>query len=132
MTSIVGIDLGTTNSGVSIVQNGVPVMLPNGDARITPSVVGYTPDGRWLVGTPARNQYIFDPDSQLICSAYGATQPAVTSKRTERRLHTNSCKYTLAAPRTQHTLHHLSLRFNVYPSNRLQPATAALASLPRL
>jgi molecular chaperone DnaK len=65
MTTIVGIDLGTTNSGVSVVQNGAPVILPNGDERITPSVVGYTPDGRWLVGTPARNQYVFDPDNTV-------------------------------------------------------------------
>ncbi len=65
MSVIVGIDLGTTNSGVSIVRNGVPVMLPNGDERIVPSVVGYAPDGRWLVGTPARNQYVFDPDNTV-------------------------------------------------------------------
>lgn len=65
MTTIVGIDLGTTNSGVSVVQDGVPVMLPNGEERITPSVVGCTSDGHWLVGTPARNQYIFDPDNTV-------------------------------------------------------------------
>lgn len=65
MTTIAGIDLGTTNSGISVVQNGIPVMLPNGSERITPSVVGCTPDGRWLVGTPARNQYIFDPDNTV-------------------------------------------------------------------
>lgn len=65
MNTIVGIDLGTTNSGVSVVRNGMPVMLPNGDERITPSVVGYTSDGRWLVGTPARNQYVLDPDNTV-------------------------------------------------------------------
>ncbi len=65
MSTIVGIDLGTTNSGVSIVRNGVPVMLPNGDERIVPSVVGYAPNGQWLVGTPARNQYVFDPDNTV-------------------------------------------------------------------
>ncbi|HOU12741.1 MAG TPA: Hsp70 family protein [Anaerolineae bacterium] len=65
MSKIVGIDLGTTNSGVAIVRNGIPVMLPNGDERITPSVVGYAPSGQWLVGTPARNQYVFDPDNTV-------------------------------------------------------------------
>jgi molecular chaperone DnaK len=65
MTEIVGIDLGTTNSGVSIVRNGAPQMLPHGDERIIPSVVGYTGDGKWLVGTPARNQYVFDPDNTV-------------------------------------------------------------------
>ncbi len=64
MSKIVGIDLGTTNSGVSIVQNGAPVILPNGSERIIPSVVGYsTVNKNWLVGTPARNQFVLDPDN---------------------------------------------------------------------
>ena len=62
MSVIVGIDLGTTNSGVAIVQNGAPQMLPHGDERIIPSVVGYAGRGQWLVGTPARNQYVLDPE----------------------------------------------------------------------
>ena len=62
---IVGIDLGTTNSGVAIVQNGAPQMLPNGDERIIPSVVGYSPAGQWLVGTPARNQYVLSPENTV-------------------------------------------------------------------
>jgi molecular chaperone DnaK len=65
VTRIVGIDLGTTNSGVAIVQNGAPVMLPNGSERIIPSVVGYSATGQWLVGTPARNQYVLDPDNTV-------------------------------------------------------------------
>jgi len=62
---IVGIDLGTTNSGVAIVQNGAPQMLPNGEERIIPSVVGYSPAGQWLVGTPARNQYVLHPENTV-------------------------------------------------------------------
>jgi molecular chaperone DnaK len=65
MSVIVGIDLGTTNSGASIVRDGAPQMLPYGDERIIPSVVGYTDDGKWLVGTPARNQYVLDPDNTV-------------------------------------------------------------------
>ena len=65
MSTIVGIDLGTTNSGVAIVQNGAPQMLPNGEERIIPSVVGYSPTGQWLVGTPARNQYVFSPENTV-------------------------------------------------------------------
>ncbi|NBD35114.1 MAG: Hsp70 family protein [Chloroflexi bacterium] len=65
MKPIVGIDLGTTNSGVSIVQDGRPVMLPNGDERIIPSVVAYAPGGHWLVGTPARNQYVLNPENTV-------------------------------------------------------------------
>jgi molecular chaperone DnaK len=40
-------------------------MLPHGDERIIPSVVGYAGEGRWVVGTPARNQYVFDPDNTV-------------------------------------------------------------------
>ncbi len=65
MEKIVGIDLGTTNSGVAIVQQGTPQMLPNGEERIIPSVVGYSPNGQWLVGTPARNQYILHPENTV-------------------------------------------------------------------
>lgn len=65
MNKIVGIDLGTTNSGVSIVKKGSPQMLPNGDERIIPSVVGYSPDHKWLIGTPARNQYVIAPDDTV-------------------------------------------------------------------
>ncbi|MGC9398377.1 MAG: Hsp70 family protein [Anaerolineae bacterium] len=65
MNKIVGIDLGTTNSGVAIVENGAPRMLPHGNERIIPSVVGYSPSGEWLVGTPARNQYIYNPENTV-------------------------------------------------------------------
>ncbi len=65
MSTIVGIDLGTTNSGVAVVQSGAPRMLPNGEERIIPSVVGYSPNGQWLVGTPARNQYVFAPENTV-------------------------------------------------------------------
>ena len=66
MSKIVGIDLGTTNSGISIVKNGAPVMLLNGSERIIPSVVGYAEANKqWLVGTPAHNQYVLDPDNTV-------------------------------------------------------------------
>ncbi|MEA3377863.1 MAG: Hsp70 family protein, partial [Chloroflexota bacterium] len=67
METIVGIDLGTTNSGVAVVRNGAPQMLPNGDERIIPSVVGRSPRGGWLVGTPARNQVVLHPE-ETVCS----------------------------------------------------------------
>jgi molecular chaperone DnaK len=65
VSTIVGIDLGTTNSGAAVVRDGVPRMLPNGEERIIPSVVGYSGANQWLVGTPARNQYVFDPDNTV-------------------------------------------------------------------
>ncbi len=65
MNRIVGIDLGTTNSGVAIVEEGYPHILPHGEERIIPSVVGYSPGGQWLVGTPARNQYVLHPEQTV-------------------------------------------------------------------
>ena len=61
MSTVVGIDLGTTFSAVALVRDGVPQILPHGDERIMPSVVGLTVDGSILVGTPARNQYLLYP-----------------------------------------------------------------------
>jgi len=62
---IVGIDLGTTNSAVAVVQNGQPRILPKGEQRIIPSVVGYSRQAGWLVGQPALNQYTLDPDNTV-------------------------------------------------------------------
>ncbi len=62
MSTIIGIDLGTTFSAMALVRDGVPQILAHGDERIMPSVVGFTPQGALLVGTPARNQYVLYPE----------------------------------------------------------------------
>jgi len=62
MREIIGIDLGTTNSAVAIVREGVPRILPKGEERIIPSVVGLTDKGELLVGTAAWNQYVYAPE----------------------------------------------------------------------
>ncbi len=62
---IVGIDLGTTNSAVAIVQDGQPRLLAKGDQKIIPSVVAYSKQVGWLVGRPALNQYVLDPDNTV-------------------------------------------------------------------
>lgn len=59
---IIGIDLGTTFSAVGFVSEGKARILPNGTERIVPSVIGFSPQGTLLVGTPARNQYVLYPD----------------------------------------------------------------------
>jgi len=59
---IIGIDLGTTFSLAARVRAGVPHILPHGDERLMPSVVGVTPQDTVLVGTPARNQYVLYPE----------------------------------------------------------------------
>src|SRR3954462_12459518 len=59
---IVGIDLGTTNSEIAVVENGVPRVLTEDGDPILPSVVGLSDDGRLLVGRAARNQWVLAPD----------------------------------------------------------------------
>ncbi len=60
--AIIGIDLGTTFSAVSVVREGQPQLLSDGNERLIPSVVGLSEQGKWLVGAPARNQFVFAPD----------------------------------------------------------------------
>ena len=62
----IGIDLGTTNSCVAIIEHGDPVVIPNDEGtRTTPSVVGFTDDGDRLVGHIARRQAKTNPDRTL-------------------------------------------------------------------
>ncbi len=65
MSKIIGIDLGTTNSAVAIVENGQPRLLAKDDQKIIPSVVGYSEQAGWLVGQPALNQYALNPDNTI-------------------------------------------------------------------
>src|ERR687888_873484 len=63
MPRAVGIDLGTTNSVVAVLEAGEPVVIPNAEgSRITPSVVGYSKTGEILVGEVAKRQAITNPD----------------------------------------------------------------------
>src|SRR5215210_5825607 len=59
MAKIIGIDLGTTNSCVAVMENGTPKVIENSEgARTTPSVVAYMDDGEILVGAPAKRQAV--------------------------------------------------------------------------
>jgi len=59
MSKIIGIDLGTTNSVVAVMQGGEPVVIPNQEGgRTTPSVVGITKSGERLVGQVAKRQAV--------------------------------------------------------------------------
>ncbi|MGN0683653.1 MAG: molecular chaperone DnaK [Oscillospiraceae bacterium] len=67
MSKIIGIDLGTTNSCVSVIEGGEPVVITNSEgSRTTPSVVAFTKDGERLVGQLAKNQAIQNPDKTVI------------------------------------------------------------------
>jgi molecular chaperone DnaK len=66
MARAVGIDLGTTNSVVSVLEAGEPVVIPNSEgARTTPSVVGFSKNGEILVGEVAKRQAITNPDRTI-------------------------------------------------------------------
>ena len=66
MSRIIGIDLGTTNSCVSVIEGGHPVIIPNDKGeRATPSVVAFTDKGETLVGNAARRQQAVNPDRTI-------------------------------------------------------------------
>jgi molecular chaperone DnaK len=66
MSKIIGIDLGTTNSVVAVMQGGEPVVIPNQEgARTTPSVVGITKSGERLVGQVAKRQAVTNPENTI-------------------------------------------------------------------
>jgi len=67
MGKIIGIDLGTTNSCVAVLEGGEPVVIPNAEGgRTTPSVVAFAKDGERLVGQIAKRQAITNPDRTII------------------------------------------------------------------
>ena len=62
MSKVIGIDLGTTNSCVAVMEGGDPVVIPNSEgSRTTPSVVGFTKEGERLVGQVAKRQAVTNP-----------------------------------------------------------------------
>ena len=67
MSKIIGIDLGTTNSCVAVMEGGKPVVIPNAEgSRTTPSVVAFTKDGERLVGQVAKRQAVTNPERTVI------------------------------------------------------------------
>lgn len=67
MSKIIGIDLGTTNSCVAVMEGGQPTVIANAEgARTTPSVVGFTKDNERLVGQVAKRQAVANPDSTIV------------------------------------------------------------------
>ncbi|HNY46101.1 MAG TPA: Hsp70 family protein, partial [Casimicrobium sp.] len=66
MSKIIGIDLGTTNSCVAIIEGGQPKVIENAEgARTTPSIVAYMEDGEITVGAPAKRQAVTNPKNTI-------------------------------------------------------------------
>ena len=66
MSKIIGIDLGTTNSVVAVMEGGEPVVITNSEgSRTTPSVVAFTKDGNRLVGQVAKRQAVTNPENTI-------------------------------------------------------------------
>ncbi|HOT60098.1 MAG TPA: Hsp70 family protein, partial [Spirochaetales bacterium] len=66
MGRIIGIDLGTTNSCVAVMEGGEPLVIANSEGqRTTPSIVGFTQKGERVVGQPAKNQMITNPEKTV-------------------------------------------------------------------
>jgi molecular chaperone DnaK len=66
MAKVIGIDLGTTNSAMAVIEGGEPAVIPNAEGgRTTPSVVAFTKDGQRLVGAPAKRQQVTNPENTI-------------------------------------------------------------------
>src|SRR5262245_50173291 len=66
MAKTVGIDLGTTNSVVAVMEGGEPTVIPNAEGgRTTPSVVGFTKSGERVVGAAAKRQAVVNPENTV-------------------------------------------------------------------
>src|SRR5213595_744506 len=66
MAKTIGIDLGTTNSAMAVIEGGEPTVIPNAEGgRTTPSVVAFTNDGQRLVGAPAKRQQVTNPQNTI-------------------------------------------------------------------
>ena len=69
MASIIGIDLGTTNSCVAVMEGGKPKVIENSEGdRTTPSVVAFSDDGEVLVGQSAKRQAVTNPHNTIFAS----------------------------------------------------------------
>lgn len=86
MAKVVGIDLGTTNSCVAVMEGGQPIVIANAEGqRITPSVVAYTKSGDRLVGQIARRQAVMNPENTFysVKRFIGRKHEEVTHEATE-------------------------------------------------
>ena len=71
MSKILGIDLGTTNSCVAIMENGEPIIITNSEGkRTTPSIIGFMENGERKIGDPAKRQAVPNPENTIYSIKY--------------------------------------------------------------
>jgi molecular chaperone DnaK len=102
MGKIIGIDLGTTNSCVAVMENGEPVVITNSEGkRTTPSIVGFANDGERKIGDPAKRQSVTNPDKTVysIKRFMGSTYDE--SKKEVKRVPYKVVKGSGGTPRVQ-------------------------------
>ena len=102
MGKIIGIDLGTTNSCVAVMENGEPVLITNSEGkRTTPSIVGFANDGERKIGDPAKRQSVTNPDKTVysIKRFMGSTYDE--SKKEVKRVPYKVVKGSGGTPRVQ-------------------------------
>ena len=117
MGKIIGIDLGTTNSCVAVMEGGNAVVIPNAEgARTTPSVVGFSKNGERLVGQTAKRQAIANPERTIssigfvwVCCPVMIAFPAV-SERKFRSAFAFSVALGLTVFCMNHTSRHVFIR----------------------
>jgi len=84
---ILGIDLGTTNSAFAVMEGGDPEIIVNGEGeRTTPSVVAFTDDDERLVGKPAKNQAIQNPERRSPRSSATSARTTIPSRSRARSI----------------------------------------------
>ena len=99
---VIGIDLGTTNSVVSVMENGQPVVIVNQEgARTTPSVVGFGKDGERLVGQVAKRQAVTNPENTVF-----SVKRFMGRKFNEVTEETKRVPYTVAQTAERRRAHH--------------------------
>jgi molecular chaperone DnaK len=96
---VIGIDLGTTNSVVAVIENGQPAVVVNQEgARTTPSVVGITKDGERLVGQVAKRQAVTNPENTVFSVKRFMGRNSVRSRKRAAACHTRWRPHPMATP----------------------------------
>src|SRR5690242_21881219 len=104
MAKVIGIDLGTTNSCVAVMEGSAPKVIENAEgARTTPSIVAFAPDGERLIGQPAKRQAATNPEVTFfaIKRLIGRRFDDPMTRRTSGRCRATSGSATMALPGCQ-------------------------------